>query len=136
MKPVVTPIPHSSENDWARGCPKCKFGIAAAPDLTRACDLHMERLVQAMGKEITFCDCQAGTRYRVFLLNRRQILIEEARRDSRMSDYAHKLTHPDIEMARQAITQSYAMLRVPTVHYEPIVHVAVSAVPTIRLETA
>lgn len=120
MKRVTTPpLPHSSENDWARGCPKCKFGIVTAPELTRACELHMERLVQALGKEIEFCDCQAGTRYRVFLLNRRQILIEEARRDSRMSSYATKLTHPDIEVARQAIMQNYAMLRVPTVHYDP-----------------
>lgn len=120
MKKVTAPpLPRSNENEWARGCAKCKYGIASAPELTRACELHLERLVQMLAGEITFCECQAGIRYHVFLRNRHRKLIEEARRDPRMQAYAAKLTHPDIEVAKSNISVSYAMAQFsPTVHFE------------------
>lgn len=115
-RPKVT-LPKSDNNAWARGCPKCKYGIASAPELTGACELHLERLVQAIAKQLVFCDCQAGKLYRVYLLNRRQKLIEEARRDPRMHEYAQRLTHPDIEVSEWQVATSYAMLT-PTMHFE------------------
>lgn len=122
MKIPTSHLPHSDDNAWARGCPKCAYGIVSAPELTRACDLHMERLVQAMNKLVTFCDCKAGTRYHVYLKNRYQILIEEARReaanDPRMMAAAGKGTHPDIEIAAWHIEQSYKMMPAPTIHLE------------------
>lgn len=120
MRKVKVELPKSHENDWAFGCPKCKYGIVAAPELTRACDLHMERLVQAITKQIEFCDCKAGIRYHVYLKNRWRMLIEEARRmapkDNRMLAAAGRQSHPDIEIAMHAIEKSYAMLPAPTVH--------------------
>lgn len=118
MKKVAEYVSGAFGNDWARGCAKCKFGIASAPPLTGACELNMERLCQAISKQLIFCDCQAGTRYRVFLLNRRQKLIEEARRDPRMQEQARRLTHPDIEVAQARIEQSYEYAPAPTIHME------------------
>lgn len=109
-------------NEWARGCDKCKFGIASALPLTGIVSLHLERIVQAIDKQLTFCECKAGTRQRAHLLNCRQRLVEEARRDPRMADAAAKLTHPDIETARRKMAQSYEMAPAPTIHAdkEPI----------------
>lgn len=105
------------EQDWARGCDKCKFGIASAPELTGACELYLERLVQAIDGDITFCDCKAGVRFRVFLLNRFQFLKEEARKDSRMASFVEKKSHPDIEIARRAMASSYGMVKVPPIRW-------------------
>lgn len=105
---------------WARGCPKCEFGLISAPELTGACELHMERLCQAINKQLTFCDCQAGTRYRVFLLNRRQKLLEEARQDPRMQEQARRLSHPDIDVAQARINKSYEYAPAPTVHLDDV----------------
>jgi len=96
-------LPKEELNHWGRGCDKCKYGIVMAPELTGACSLHLERMVQALSKQIIFCECQAGTRYRVFLLNYRQKLIEEARHDKRMAQSANGLTHPEIEWAKVKI---------------------------------
>lgn len=105
---------------WAKGCPKCKFGIVTAPALTRAADLHLERLVQAIDGDITFCDCTAGQRYRVYLLNRYRILVEEARRlaphDKRMMAATVRSSHPDIDIARAAILHAVETAPPPTVH--------------------
>lgn len=101
---------------WAHGCSKCKCGIVAAPPLTNAVATYLERLVQHIDGQITYCECRAGTRYRAFLLNRRQMLIEEARRHPLMVDAARQLTHPDIENARTAIYATYAAAPPPTVH--------------------
>jgi hypothetical protein len=107
-------------NPWAAGCPQCTYGIVSAPELTRACELYLERLVQAIDGDITFCTCQAGQVYRVYLLNRRQALIEEARRLPLMADFVKHKSHPDIEQARWAMAQEAGkMHRVPTIHYEP-----------------
>lgn len=109
--------------EWAAGCAKCKFGIVSAAPLTGVCELHLERLCQAISKQLVFCECQAGTRYRVFLLNRRQKLIEEARKDPRMQDQAHRMTHPDLEVAQWRMEQSVSSAPVPTIHYEGAVPV-------------
>lgn len=119
MRNVKVSFPKSNENDWARGCDKCKFGIVSAPELTGAASLYLERMVQAIDGDLHFCDCRAGTRYRASLLNRRQMLIEEARRDPRMVEYAKDRTHPDIEATRLAMMEGYGkMHRVPTMHFE------------------
>ena len=99
----------------ARGCGACAFGIALAPELTGATSFYLERLVQAVDGDITFCACQAGQHYRVSLLNRHRQLVEEAKKDARMLDAARAKTHPDIENARAAIQHAQA-LRAPTVH--------------------
>lgn len=116
MNRVTQFIPKGSNNEWAGGCDKCKYGIVSSPTMTGACNLYLERLVQFIGKQIDFCTCQAGIRYRVHLQNVRQKLIEEARKDPRMVEYAKRLTHPEIEMAEWQITASYLMMPAPTIH--------------------
>lgn len=119
--------------EWARGCDACTCGIVLAPELTGAAPLYLERLVQAIDGDITFCTCEAGKAYRVSLLNRRQKLIEEARQDSRMVESARGKTHPDIENARLAMSVVLAT-RTPTIHAAqaqrvPTVHVEGEKVP-------
>lgn len=106
--------------EWAAGCDRCTFGVASAPPLTGAASILLERLVQAIDKQLVFCDCTAGERYRANLLNHRQKLIEEARRDSRMGASVAKLTHPDIEMARHKIEEALLNTPAPTVHMEAV----------------
>lgn len=100
--------------EWAYGCSRCRYGIVAAAELTGVMDLYLERLAQALAGEIEFCDCHAGQCQRANLLNIRQKLIEEARKDKRMLAEAARMTHPEIEWAKQrraAVTDF-----VPTVH--------------------
>ncbi len=100
---------------WAMGCDNCSYGLVSPPAIPSvAASLYMVRLVQATNHDLTFCDCQAGTSYRVSLLNRRQKLIEEARKDPRMIEYAKCSTHPDLESCREAMA-----LVAPTVHGVP-----------------
>lgn len=110
-------LPKESTQHWANGCEKCNRGIVSAPELTGACETYLERLVQAVDGDITFCECKAGIRYRVFLLNRYRFLVEEAKRDERMKVFAAKKSHPDIEAARNSIAQSYGMLKAPPIHW-------------------
>lgn len=110
-------LPVDSTQRWASGCEKCKIGIVCAPELTGACELYLERLVQAIDGDITFCDCQAGARYRVYLLNRFQFLKEEARKDGRMTVFVENKSHPDIEAARRAMNSSYEMLKPPPIRW-------------------
>lgn len=139
-------LPKGSDNEWAGGCDnfdalpaeggettsegkranikKCKYGIVSSPTMTGACNLYLERLVQFNAKQIVFCACQAGIRYRVHLQNVRQKLIEEARSDPRMQESARRLTHPEIEMAEWQITASYLMMPAPAMHYEKPRHAA------------
>lgn len=98
---------------WARGCDACTCGIVLAPELTGAAPLYMERLVQAIDGDITFCTCQAGQRYRVSLLNRRQEIIEQARQSLKTTAKL-KVDNP-IDIARHAIRAAQAR-NVPTVH--------------------
>lgn len=118
MNKLAAHLPHVSPNHWAAGCDKCSYGYVSAPELTGACELYLERLVQAIAKELVFCECQAGVRARVYLLNRRQKLIEEARRDPRMAAQAQRLTHPDIEVAQWRVAESYIMAQPPTIHLD------------------
>lgn len=105
--------------EWARGCESCDHGIVSAPEITWAVEFYLERIVQAVDGDITFCTCQAGKFYRVSLLNRHQKLIEDAKRDERMIHAARNKTHPDIENARAAMLESHGkMARVPTVHFQ------------------
>ncbi len=88
---------------WARGCDKCKCGIASAPELTGACELYLERLVQVIDGDIQFCTCTAGTRYRVFLQNRWLFLMDEVKKTPNLSNFIGRKTHPDIEQSRIAM---------------------------------
>jgi hypothetical protein len=112
---------------WAKGCTSCQFGIVAAPDLTHAAPLYMERLVQAIDGDITFCACQAGQRYRVSLLNRNRAITSQDKVDERI--ITHKIAGSEqtltpentlridspLSIARQAINAARA-LNVPTIH--------------------
>lgn len=103
--------------DWAKGCESCDHGIVLAPEITGAVEFYLERLVQAVDGDITFCECRAGQAYRVSLLNRHRKLIEDAKQDTRMVESARNKTHPDIENARQAILHHYGkMHQPPTIH--------------------
>ncbi len=101
------------DNAWSEGCASCSYGIVAAPEITGACEFYLERLAQALGGDITFCDCRAGTNYRENLLRRHRKFIEEARKDPRMVEQAKRGTHPDLDQAMSAI----AAKRVPTVRF-------------------
>ena len=99
--------------EQAAGCPLCKFGIVSAPDLSGVVPLYLERLVQAIDHELTFCGCQAGKHYRIALANRRLEVIERARQDVRGKV---KVDNP-IDVARTLIRIEQAK-RVPTIHLE------------------
>lgn len=140
MKKASVTLPKSDNNAWARGCGKCKHGIANAPELTGACELYLERLVQALDNELTFCACQAGVAYRAFLLNRFEFLKREAKKDPRMADFAERKTHPDIEAARKCIGSSYGYVKVPPIRWvdEPLAPPSTVQVevPTVEAVTA
>lgn len=116
MNRVADYLPKESVQHWAVGCDKCAYGLCIAPTLTGACALHLERLVQAIEGRIAFCECKAGEQCRVFLLNLRQRLIEESRRDKRWTEYALRASHPEIEWAQAKIAQ--------LVEYMPTIHAA------------
>lgn len=97
--------------EGAHGCPLCEFGIVTAPEITGAVPLYLERLVQAVDGDITFCGCQAGRHYRVSLRNRRQEMIEQMKQDGRGTV---KVDDP-VSVARVLIGIEQAK-RVPTVH--------------------
>ncbi len=116
------------DNAWAKGCKQCTFGLVAAPELTGACEFYLERLVQALNGDITFCECRAGRCYRVNLLNKHRKFIEEARKDPRMTEQAKRGSHPDLEAAQAIILESFGKMhpdhdRVPTIRFveEPAV---------------
>lgn len=116
MNKLSAYLPSTSLAHWSSGCEHCTYGVVSAPELTGACELYLERLVQALAKEIVFCECQAGTRYRVHLLNHHQKLKEQAKRHPLMADYARRGTHLDIEVAKAAMEKSYVYAAAPTVH--------------------
>lgn len=131
MKVPTSQFPKSEENLWARGCPSCTFGIVAAPELTGAVSLHMERLVQHIAGDIEYCACHAGVCCQSNLKNIRQRLIEEARRDPRMAMQAKRLTHPDVEAAQAKVADSYAYAPTPPIRFveppaPPLAQAAVS----------
>lgn len=113
-KPLTETIPL-----WAQGCELCECGIQDAPPIVGVASLYMERLVQAIDHELTFCTCKAGVRYHAALLNRRRVLIEEAKKDKRLSEWSMRGTHPDIEATRRAMHRKREELStVPTIHFE------------------
>lgn len=98
---------------WARGCDDCANGIVLAPELTGAVPLYMERLVQAIDQDITFCSCRAGKAYRSSLLNRRQQIIEQSRKEAKATSILDNSS--PIDSARAAIHAAQAR-NTPTVH--------------------
>ena len=98
---------------WASGCDACKGGIVLAPELTGAVSLYLERLVQALDQDITFCTCRAGLAYRSSLLNRRMEILERAKREAKGSDMVS--TGTEIDTARAAIHAAQAR-NMPTIH--------------------
>lgn len=118
MNKLAAYLPVESKAHWANGCDQCKYGIVSAPELTGACEFYLERIVQHSAGDIEFCTCRADLAYKAAILNRKQQRIEEARRDPRMSAQAHRLTHPDIEIAASHIQNSYIMAQAPTIHME------------------
>lgn len=106
--------------EWAAGCDHCECGITSAPELTGMCEIYMERMVQAIeSKGAIFCTCRAGMAARSNLLNKRQALIEEARKNPMMLAAAMANTHPDIEVARHKIAETRAEM-VPSMHFEGV----------------
>ena len=90
---------------WAAGCDACKGGIVLAPELTGAVSLYLERLVQALDQDITFCTCRAGLAYRSSLLNRRMEILERAKREAKGSMVS---SGTEIDTARAAIHAAQA----------------------------
>jgi len=104
---------------WAKGCDACKYGIVASPEVTGAVEFYLERVVQAVDGDLTFCTCKAGQRYRVSLLNRHRKLLADAKKDGRMTEAVSNKSHPDIENARAAMLESHGKLnKEPTIHFE------------------
>lgn len=101
--------------EWAHGCPNCKMGITNAMPLTGAINLVMERIIQMDDGLIEFCECRAGKAYHAYLFNKKQELIEEARRNPLMTEQAQRRSHVDLDNARHAI---YHMQPAPTIHGE------------------
>lgn len=100
--------------EGAHGCPLCKFGIVSAPDLVGAAvPLYLQRLVQAIDDELTFCGCQAGKHYRVSLRNRRQIMLEQIKQDSR-----GKVKVDDPVIVARALIHLERAKHVPTIHLD------------------
>jgi hypothetical protein len=112
---ITTPAaPH-----WAYGCEHCKYGIKSAPALTGACEIYLERLVQAIERTLVFCECTAGQKYRSYLLHTRARLIREAQHAKNMGDYGKRNTHPEIEWAQARMLGGFEMATsVPTIHFE------------------
>lgn len=117
MKRVKEQLPKSDAYLWAQGCANCKLGIVSAPELTGACELYLERLVQAIDGDLKFCDCHAGKCYQAYLKNRFVFFRTEAKGDYRMSWFAERNTHPDIEAARRAMQSGFEYAKVPSIRW-------------------
>lgn len=117
MRHVKEDLPKSNENDWAAGCANCSYGIVNPPERTGACELYLERLVQAIDGDLTFCTCRAGKACYANLKNRLLFLRSEAKRDPRMASFAERNTHPDIEAARRAMQSGYEFVKAPPIRW-------------------
>lgn len=115
MNRIVYHLTNDSEHQWATGCASCAYGIVSAPELTGACSLYMERIVLMTAGDIEFCECRAGKAHHAALLNRRQKLIEEARKDPRMAEQAARLSHVEIDLARHLLGAGRG---VPSIRFE------------------
>jgi hypothetical protein len=98
MRKVTAHIPYDPINAWARGCDKCKFGLASDPGILAAFPISEGRAVQAAEGMITFCGCKAGHLYRQHLRRTHSVLSMELRRN---------------------VLEHIAIMSVPTVHYDP-----------------
>jgi hypothetical protein len=113
---ISTKVIADNGPSWAAGCANCTCGIVT-PELSGACSLYLERMVQAIeSKGAIFCTCRAGVAARSNLLNRRQRLIEEARKMPLAREHGYD-SSPEIEIAKQKIAAARAA-NVPTMHYE------------------
>jgi hypothetical protein len=56
-------IPVNAATAWARGCPKCRYGLLSTPPFATRESLFVERAIQARLGLVTFCDCHAGKCY-------------------------------------------------------------------------
>lgn len=116
---------------YAKGCAQCTFGIVAAPALTQAVPLYLERLIQAIDGDITFCACQAGQSYRTSLLKRHKTVTEQDKAAMRIVTHktagSEQALNPDntlridsaLEIARNAVNFARAK-SVPTIHFEAV----------------
>ncbi len=93
---------------WARGCALCTNGLVGAPPLRGVDTVSMERLAQAMLHELTFCTCQAGTRYHSCLLNREQEL----------KDYERKAGMVQGATIKRTMDAVLKAMPVPTMHFQ------------------
>src|SRR5688572_9215564 len=84
-----------NDTDWARGCVNCKFGIAAAADMTGAVEFYLERIANHVRGEIEFCTCRAGVAYEANLRNHYQAMAE--------NDTAHPLPFAQLKGAPVSI---------------------------------
>lgn len=103
MKRVSDYVPGAFGNDWARGCDKCKFGVASSAPLTGATNLYLERLVQAQDGDLTFCTCRAGHMQRQYL--RRLYTKTDA---------------TDLAIARRNVEHARETMLAPTIHMEAV----------------
>jgi hypothetical protein len=113
------PIEESAPT-WAMGCSKCKFGIVDAPALTGVVELYLERLVQAVDGDVTFCTCKAGEERRKNVVKRDQFLRAEAKNIFTMQPQARRDSHVDIEVARTKMLLQREDTPAPTIHYERV----------------
>lgn len=112
--------------EWALGCPECRFGIVNSPELTRACELYMERLVQHADGEITYCKCRAGEAAHKRSQQYWAMLLVDARTDADLVEAARRDTHPQIEIARDRIHLARAEGEMPDA---PPIHLDSAPVP-------
>lgn len=93
-------VEDASTPDWAHGCGKCKYGLVDTPaPIHIPAPWYAARAAQAKVGVLHFCTCDAGVRYRNFLL--RHYLDIKYKRDP----------FPQWEEIENAAAT-------PTVHYE------------------
>ena len=69
VEPFKTiPLDVAGVPDGMRGCDRCTFGLINPPPLNIAAATYITRTVQASLGELTFCACEAGQRYRRYLI--------------------------------------------------------------------
>lgn len=109
----------AQDTEWARGCDACKYGVVASVDMTGVCEFYLERLIQTLRDQIEYCTCRAGVAYKAYMMNRYQILLEEARAypGPLMQRCANNGTHPDLENAAAKIDGFYSS-QMPTIRME------------------
>jgi hypothetical protein len=104
--------------EWAKGCDRCEYGIANAPDLTGAVTFYLERWVQSHeSKGRIFCDCQAGEAQRTNMRKLAARRIEEARNLPLAREWGAGDVVPELEIAKAKVAEARAK-NIPSMHYE------------------